>query len=418
MSTTSGPTASDHLLATAALLWPAPAAPYLERSRSIALSSSSSPSTREFLAVPDARAPRLIVPFRARAAGARALRRYSHGLTGRERLTRTLLAAGIRTGLAGAILPDRLVVRDVPVSGSCILEHSVDLPSIDEYLSRVLRRDVVIAFGIGSPRANQKPVLNVLTPNGRSIGFVKVGDTDVARSLVRREAEALRVVGSSPLAGVEVPRLLHLGTWQGLDLLVQSALITRARRGRQAKALPIAAMGEVAAVGGRTRTQVVDAPFWLAALETPSQLRSTRDAERLRDALSTLGQRYAGQEIEIGAWHGDWTPWNMAWHGNGVQLWDWERFKVGVPVGFDLLHYQLQEWLLVGAKHKLIAATMPNEVSESLRSLDVEFPDMIVNLYFVELCSRYLLASEGSIGSPLRAGAQWLLDILSERANA
>ena len=46
--------------------------------------------------------------------------------------------------------------------------------------------------------------------------------------------------------------------------------------------------------------------------------------------------------LAFGSWHGDWTPWNMAFSGGRVLVWDWERFENGVPVGFDAVHYQLQ----------------------------------------------------------------------------
>ena len=284
---------TDHLVATAALLWPEPAVPRLTSSRSTGHGPSPSPSTREFLVVPNARAPRLLVPLRARAAGSRAMRRYSHGLTGRERVMRTLLAAGIRTGLAGLLVPDRLVVTGVAAIASGAMADAADPPSIEAYLGAVLGQDVVIGFGVGRPRANQKPVLNVLTPRGRSIGFVKVGDTDVARALVRREAAALELVERAAPAGVEAPRVLHLGTWRGLDLLVQSALVTRMRRGRPAAVLPVAAMAAVASIGGRTMSRVADAPFWDALLRTPSQLREPRVRARLQEALAAFEKHYA-----------------------------------------------------------------------------------------------------------------------------
>lgn len=408
---------TDHLVATAALLWPEPAVPRLTSSRSTGHGPSPSPSTREFLVVPNARAPRLLVPLRARAAGSRAMRRYSHGLTGRERVMRTLLAAGIRTGLAGLLVPDRLVVTGVAATASGAMADAADPPSIEAYLGAVLGQDVVIGFGVGRPRANQKPVLNVLTPRGRSIGFVKVGDTDVARALVRREAAALELVERAAPAGVEAPRVLHLGTWRGLDLLVQSALVTRMRRGRPAAVLPVAAMAAVASIGGRTRSRVADAPFWDALLRTPSQLREPQVAARLQEALAAFERHYADRIVEVGSWHGDWTPWNMAWRHDEVQLWDWERFSVGVPVGFDLLHYQLQSWLIAGTTHRLGPETFPAGVRESLRAIDVDAEDMTVDLYLAELCCRYLLASGGSIGAPLRAGATWLLDIVHARAS-
>ena len=43
--------------------------------------------------------------------------------------------------------------------------------------------------------------------------------------------------------------------------------------------------------------------------------------------------------LPLGAWHGDWTPWNMSRRRGRLQLWDWERFETGVPLGLDRCHY-------------------------------------------------------------------------------
>ena len=62
----------------------------------------------------------------------------------------------------------------------------------------------------------------------------------------------------------------------------------------------------------------------------------------LLDPAAALESRPARRRLAFGAWHGDWTPWNMASTAGGLLVWDWERFATGVPVGFDALHYWLQ----------------------------------------------------------------------------
>ncbi|MEZ5095753.1 MAG: hypothetical protein R2731_06320 [Nocardioides sp.] len=31
------------------------------------------------------------------------------------------------------------------------------------------------------------------------------------------------------------------------------------------------------------------------------------------------------RRLPLGAAHGDWAPWNMAWSGDVLEVWDWER---------------------------------------------------------------------------------------------
>jgi hypothetical protein len=61
--------------------------------------------------------------------------------------------------------------------------------------------------------------------------------------------------------------------------------------------------------------------------------------ERLGEALQRLDEIAGDLELVPGAWHGDWTPWNMARRRGLLQLWDWERFELGVPEGLDRCHY-------------------------------------------------------------------------------
>ena len=139
---------TDHLVATAALLWPEPAVPRLTSSRSQAMAPHRHLRRQSSSRVPNAARP-AARPVAGTAAGSRAMRRYSHGLTGRECVMRTLLAAGIRTGLAGLLVPDRLVVTGVAATASGATADAADPPSIEAYLGAVLGQDVVIGFGVG-----------------------------------------------------------------------------------------------------------------------------------------------------------------------------------------------------------------------------------------------------------------------------
>ncbi len=107
---------------------------------------------RELAFLPDARHPRLLVPAGLPRATATALRRYSHDLGVKQRASRGLTAAAVRTGLPERTLRDRL-----RVTGG---------PSIEDRLAELLGRPVVVSVGLGSARANRKPILHVLSPRG------------------------------------------------------------------------------------------------------------------------------------------------------------------------------------------------------------------------------------------------------------
>ena len=83
---------------------------------------------------------------------------------------------------------------------------------------------------VGAPRANRKPVLQLLSPDGTTLGFAKLGVNRLTRRLVRAETSALVTLRYLRLSTVDTPRVLHTGRWRGHQVLVQEALPTWERR--------------------------------------------------------------------------------------------------------------------------------------------------------------------------------------------
>src|SRR6185437_13009215 len=159
----------------------------------------------EYLVLPNEARAVLLLPRSPRRAAAAALRNYKASAAGRERFLLRSMALAARAGLADA-LPYRIIVKP-----------DADVVS---YLQRVLDCDVVASLRIGPPRANRKPILELLSPRGGVLGFAKVGVTGLTRELVQAEAAALAVLGAAPLGRLEVPRLLHHDHWHDHEVLV------------------------------------------------------------------------------------------------------------------------------------------------------------------------------------------------------
>jgi hypothetical protein len=348
-------------------------------------------AVREFVFLPSAGRPRLLLPAGLSAASAAALRRYSHDLDTRQRVTRALTATAVRAGFADRALRDRLHVTGVG-------------ESIEDRLGALLSQRVVVSVGLGSARANRKPILHVLTPRGEPVAFVKVGDTAMARELIAGEAAALGRLAERSFRGLSVPRVLHHGEWRGLDLLVLSPLPTGAFSIRSRRGAPVAAMREL--TGATRRLPLTRSPFWSRFGDVP--LEDPDQRKRLSDAVARIGEKYGDDEVDFGAWHGDWTPWNMAWHGGRVQLWDWERYDPEVPAGLDLLHYRLQ----TGGGYD----AWPDPAILAPLAQPKRTAAITTELYVLELARRYLCAAQGDLGEPLRPQAAALLDLLYANA--
>lgn len=363
---------------------------------------ASGRADRELRFLPNAAAPRLLLPAGRPGVAAAALRRYSHDLTAKQRIARAAGAAVARTGLPGRTLRDRITVR----GGG---------PSVEDRLGEILGRDVVVVIGLGpAARANRKPILHALTPRGRAAAFVKVGDNAATRALIADEAAALEHLADRPLPGVEVPRVLHHGEWNGMTLLVLSPLPTSARGRRPREEAPVAAMRALAGVDGLARERLAGSAFWEAVRGTPAALGDPARADRLGAVIKEIEARHGALDLEFGAWHGDWTPWNMAWHRGVLRLWDWERFERRVPLGFDLVHYRLQERTRRPGPSPY--ARRPGDAPAVLAPLGLSAAaaEATLDLYLLALCCRYQRAGTGPRGEAVRAQADGLLAMLAE----
>ncbi|MCB0909088.1 MAG: hypothetical protein KDB63_18435, partial [Nocardioidaceae bacterium] len=247
-----------------------------------------------YLCLPSVDQPQLLVPL-APAGSDLVLERRSRTLPARA--AKQLVAAGLRVHVL-----DRLPVRRLTLADPALTDLVAWLGG---------RPGDRLGVLVGPPRANRKPVLRLLAGNGTTTAFAKLGATPVAADLVRREAAALARIADNGWTTLRAPRLLKAGRWRGREVVVTEALARDARQ-RQPAALPIGPTREIAMTGARTDLPVGETTAlgldgadawgtWRPELETLTH--------RLRTAI---GDR----RLPLGASHGDWTPWNMAWSGD------------------------------------------------------------------------------------------------------
>lgn len=382
----------------------------------------------ELLVVPSLARPRLVVPANAPRVAAAAFTRDSDDVSTRTRLVRAVAARALRVPGVASVLrhPRSLGSRDnrsnrltVTVPGGAVVR------SLQRRLSELVDTDVQLCFGVGSPRANRKPVVQAVDQAGRTVAWTKLGLDAVSRDLVRGEAEALRAFWSEkrPLRHLEAPRVLYAGPWGDAELLVLSPLRPASRP-----------------VGGRgSREQTADVPAYAASAGSPTLAERPRRGQLPREAMNELGERlgteirpladtefwrkirkvpeladpaamveaeYGQRMVMLGSWHGDWTPWNMRTDRNRVLLWDFERFAYGVPVGLDVAHFRFQSALHTGGERAAERLLIDGPL------VDEPGGELLTSAYLLELARRWVRAAEPDTGAPLRARAGWLLRVL------
>ncbi|MEU8245266.1 hypothetical protein [Nonomuraea sp. NPDC048916] len=279
-----------------------------------------------------------------------------------------LLYPGSGSPLAYSVLPHRLLPRRLAPRRWWHTGRKVVLPSegsIAAHLSEVLGAPIeTVLHARPARRANRKPILEARS-GGERLAFVKIGDTSRTRELVANEAAALRKLADHALKTVVTPTVLHHGHWRDLAVLAVSPLPVR--RGRVPAALLTAAIKEIAATGGP-----------------------------------------AGA-----AWHGDLSPWNISPSTDGrLLVWDWERYAVGVPYGFDALHHLFQRALRRMDPATAARACLAQSVGVlAPLGLSAARARLTALHYLIALADRHAADGHAPLGSP----AVWLNPLLDHQ---
>ncbi|MGY1984851.1 hypothetical protein ACI792_01340 [Blastococcus sp. SYSU DS0669] len=391
-----------HLADVTPLLWPT--------SRTLVPGSAprrdpGAGTVEEYLLLPSRRRPRLLAPAGRRAAAA-VVRHHAEGRGRADRLRAGALALGLRAGLGTALRRERLHV---------VSPANAVPGDLRQHLAGLLGCDVRVGMHLGPPRANRKPVLQLVSPAGKTLAYAKVGVDRLTDGLVRAEAAALTRLAGAVTGTVQVPTLLHAGDWEGHALLVQAALPVWSSRRSLTDDRLVAAVGEIGSVDRVDGIELSAAPFWRDLRARTAGLPAGEAADRLAGLVHRVDAAAGHTRLSLGGAHGDCTPWNMACLPDRILVWDWERFRRGVPAGLDLLHHVLQRDLVTRrhepapAAHRLVdgAAHLLAPLGQDRRAALAT-----ATVYLADLSLRYLADRQVDAGAPLGDPRTYLLPAL------
>ncbi len=364
--------------------------------------NASTPGT-PYLAIPKVRSPRYLLP-RGRKAAASAMRHFNSSGSVATQIRNLLMRSSLRT--LGA-LPGRSEPLQIP--------QAPGAPHIVSYLSALFEQPVRISMYFGPPRANRKPILQVMGVDNTPLAFVKVGINEVTRRLVRREAEALRRLSRYRLDGIEVPRPIHAGQWNGLETLVVTPLPTWRAQWSVPAAERFQAMLTVSKMAGTARRPLAGSSYLAQLSEKILAVRQDFIAEPLQDIIDTIAAH--STELTFGSWHGDWTQWNMAKADSKLLVWDWERFETDVPVGFDALHYAARVAVSQDGPTQPVASQLVEGASNLLAHFGIASREAatVASLYLIDLALRYTLDAQRDAGGRSGKVEEWVIPALRAR---
>lgn len=337
-----------------------------------------------FVALPSRRDPRLLVDVSRARSGATAVRALAAQRSWKARARREAIATLMRLG-AGRVVPSAFTVPG-------------GRGGLTDALSEAVGEAVHVSFAVGPPRANRKPVLALTRGDGRLVGFAKVGVDALTAALVDSEAAALRTLEAAGLSGVRCPHLRWSARWDTYSVVVQSPLPTNRARPLTVQHAARAAT-DIATIG-RDRRPLSAVGSWQRDLAALDDLDGPA-ANALRTLAADLADRAGDVDLEIGAAHGDWTPWNAVVLDDEVLAWDWERFATDIPVGHDVLHFHLNA-ATAGRADALphVAAAAVEQSADLLAptGIDTTTAPIVASTYLLHIGTRYLHDGQRAVG--------------------
>ena len=107
--------------------------------------------------------------------------------------------------------------------------------------------------------------------------------------------------------------------------------------------------------------------------------------------IDAVMERMVGKRVRYGAYHGDFTPWNMFVEGGELFVFDWEYAGWGYPKGLDRYHFWMQTALF--EKHWGV-----EELARYMNSVDGGWIDgEMLEMYVLDVMSKYVMREGGKV---------------------
>jgi hypothetical protein len=318
--------------------------------------------------IPSRSAPRFLVPVDPAAA--------SRIVVSHNRLRAPTVAA-VRRLAAIAIRPLAMVQGAGTVlrlsAPAGVGEAELDAAVITRQLRRRLPEAVGTAISLRDFHPRAKPTVQLTDDHGTVVAFAKVASDPATAERVLTEADLLERLGTGleglglgPRGPLRLPRVLDSGRSGPFAYSVVEPLPQHARRiGEADEPRVLQALAAFGTCLGPVRTMpLAQTALWDDVLARAHAAQAARGArpelvEGLDRLLATALRHDAATLVPAGAYHGDWTPWNMGQADEVIWAWDLEYGSPQGPLGLDALRWVFQvQHVTAGASFTQAVAAM------------------------------------------------------------
>lgn len=274
--------------------------------------------------------------------------------------------------------------------------------AVKEIIVENLKRDdIVIALSTGTPSPFRKITGIVMSHNAEPLAYVKIGETPLAISRIKNEANMLKHIALSSwfiahslqqpsimshersAINIRVPELLYEGEIGNAYVLIQSSTPFEGKSGEKYFNEDYGNILKALIKNTSVTKKFNESKFYIK-LKRGVENYSLSYKEILKNGFDHLEKALGDKEIIFAFSHGDFAPWNMTWSKDKkeVFLYDWESANPEAPAGIDLIHLLFQTGFLL---KKLRGDSLLNYIIRkpflSVSSLPPEFLILIYCLH-------------------------------------
>ena len=254
-----------------------------------------------------------------------------------------------RAGIRGLYQPSSLrgqAVRTIigarAVPGERVRLEEDGLARLETMLAPVVDAGALrLAFYLGVPAPHRKVTAQMLAPDGRTLAYVKIATSPLARTAVESERRVLLRLSESADLQDAIPKVLGSLEWHGGTILPISKGPPRPGPRRLSSAHLRFCTHLFQSFG--VRKTFAESPMWTSMSEIWLRLQhgspETLPAN-LGPALERLHDELGPVSMPLSLAHGDFAPWNTRLGGQSLFVFDWERASEGMSPLYDAFNFQ------------------------------------------------------------------------------
>lgn len=253
-------------------------------------------------------------------------------------------------------------------------------------------KDFEFAIFEGTPSVHQKITMQI-SCKGKILGYCKLSENNDIKVLFEKESDILTRLAE---CGVKnIPQALHGGTLKsGMHIFVQST----------AKSVSSRVIHEWSGLHEDFLSQMHERTKQLVPFEESDCCKSIDaigkamdnlpdciDRKVIATAIADIHKEFDGKAMELSAYHGDFTPWNMFANGKELFVFDFEYAAMSYPKGLDRYHFFTQTAIF--ERH-----WNANDITAFIESDNGKWIDKkLYTIYLLDMISRFTLRENGKV---------------------